>query len=429
MENKKKCIMKYSGIGGQAVMEGIMMRNGDKYAVAVRKPDGDIALSVKNTARWSDRHPWMKWPFIRGTFAFVESMVTGTKTLMYSASFYEVEEGDEKKKTSASQSEKETGELTEVDEQSEPETDGQAKADEKLVSENDEQAETEEQPEQETGELTEVDEQSEPEQNPAIQTETAQQVQLSDEEILSLDDEPETDESAPKTASKVTRDEKGGNEIGTGVLVGTLLVSLVFAIGLFALLPVLLASFLRRITDSGFLIALAEGVLRILIFVVYIWAVSRMKDIRRTFMYHGSEHKCINCIEHGLELNTENVRASSKQHKRCGTSFLLIVMIISVFIFMFIRVDNVFLRMGTRILLIPVVAGLSFEFLHFAGSHDGRIINALSKPGLWLQNLTTREPDDDMIEVAITAVEAVFDWREFQKNLGTKPEKACEVCE
>ncbi|MBQ9387520.1 MAG: DUF1385 domain-containing protein [Lachnospiraceae bacterium] len=407
MENKKKCIMKYSGIGGQAVMEGIMMRNGDKYAVAVRKPDGDIALSVKNTARWSDRHPWMKWPFIRGTFAFVESMVTGTKTLMYSASFYEVEEGDEKKKTSASQSEKETGELTEVDEQ----------------------AETEEHPEQETGELTEVDEQSEPEQNPAIQTETAQQVQLSDEEILSLDDEPETDESAPKAASKVTRDEKGGNEIGTGVLVGTLLVSLVFAIGLFALLPVLLASFLRKITDSGFLIALAEGVLRILIFVVYIWAVSRMKDIRRTFMYHGSEHKCINCIEHGLELNTENVRASSKQHKRCGTSFLLIVMIISVFIFMFIRVDNVFLRMGTRILLIPVVAGLSFEFLHFAGSHDGRIINALSKPGLWLQNLTTREPDDDMIEVAITAVEAVFDWREFQKNLGTKPEKACEVCE
>ena len=387
MENKKKCIMKYSGIGGQAVMEGIMMRNGDKYAVAVRKPDGDIALSVKNTARWSDRHPWMKWPFIRGTFAFVESMVTGTKTLMYSASFYEVEEGDEKKKSSASQSEKETGELTEVDEQSEPE------------------------------------------QNPAIQTETAQQVQLSDEEILSLDDEPETDESAPKTASKVTRDEKGGNEIGTGVLVGTLLVSLVFAIGLFALLPVLLASFLRKITDSGFLIALAEGVLRILIFVVYIWAVSRMKDIRRTFMYHGSEHKCINCIEHGLELNTENVRASSKQHKRCGTSFLLVVMIISVFIFMFIRVDNVFLRMGTRILLIPVVAGLSFEFLHFAGSHDGRIINALSKPGLWLQNLTTREPDDDMIEVAITAVEAVFDWREFQKNLGTKPEKACEVCE
>lgn len=412
MENKKKCKMKYSGIGGQAVMEGIMMRNGDKYAVAVRKPDGDIALSVKSTTRWSDKHPWMKWPFIRGTFAFVESMVTGTKTLMYSASFYEVEEGETKKDSSETQSVSETDKL--------------AEADEKPISETDELSGAEEQ-QQEQGADEPAEAGEEPEQTPVFQAETAEPVQPSDKEILSLDEESADAGATKKTASKVTHEEKGSGDIGTGMLVGTLLISLVFAIGLFALLPVLMASFLRKITDSGFLIALAEGVLRILIFVVYIWAVSRMKDIRRTFMYHGSEHKCINCIEHGLELNTENVRASSKQHKRCGTSFLLIVMIISVFIFMFIRVDNVFLRMGTRILLIPVVAGLSFEFLHFAGSHDGRIINALSKPGLWLQNLTTREPDDDMIEVAITAVEAVFDWREFQKSLGTEGAASCET--
>ena len=324
--------MKYSGIGGQAVIEGIMMRNGSKYAVAVRKPDGNIAMDVKETHSWSERHPWMKWPFIRGTFSFIESMITGIKTLMFSASFYETEDG-----------------------------------------------------------------------------------------------EKETPESG-KEAAEDTEKASGEEGISKGVLAGTLLVSLAFAIGLFSLLPVLLASILRKWTDSGFVIALAEGVLRILIFVGYIWAVSMMKDIKRTFMYHGSEHKCINCIEHGLELNVENVRKSSKQHKRCGTSFMLIVMIISVFVFMFIRVDNVLLRMLTRVLLIPVVAGLSFEFLRFAGTHDGPMINALSRPGLWLQNLTTREPEDDMIEVAITAVEAVFDWREFQEKNCGELDRPCDGC-
>ena len=138
-----------------------------------------------------------------------------------------------------------------------------------------------------------------------------------------------------------------------------------------------------------------------------------MEDIRRTFMYHGSEHKCINCLEHGLELTVDNVRASSKEHKRCGTSFILIVMIISILFFMVIRPQTVWMRVVSRIVLIPAIAGVSYEFLRFAGRHDSALVNILSRPGMWMQGLTTKEPDDSMIEVAIAAVESVFDWRNY----------------
>ena len=155
--------------------------------------------------------------------------------------------------------------------------------------------------------------------------------------------------------------------------------------------------------------------------------ISRMKEIQRTFMYHGAEHKCINCIEHGLELNVENVRKSSRQHKRCGTSFLLIVMIVSVIFFLFIRVSSPLWRIVIRLLLIPVIAGVSFEFIRLAGRYDNCVVNVLSKPGLMLQKLTTREPDDSQIEVGIASVEAVFDWKRYlNENFGTHYEPDTE---
>ena len=189
--------------------------------------------------------------------------------------------------------------------------------------------------------------------------------------------------------------------------------SFVMAIGIFMVLPLLIARFCKSFIPSETVMAILEGVIRIVIFIGYIKLVSRMEDIKRTFMYHGSEHKCINCIEHGLELTVDNVRASSKEHKRCGTSFIMIVMVISILFFMVIRVDTIWLRIVSRIVLIPVIAGVSYEFLRFAGRHDSKLVNILSRPGMWMQGLTTTEPDDSMIEVAIAAVETVFDWRSY----------------
>ena len=182
------------------------------------------------------------------------------------------------------------------------------------------------------------------------------------------------------------------------------------------LLPYFLASQLERLQVPNLAVTIAEALVRVGIFVLYLWAISRMKDIQRVFMYHGAEHKCINCIEHGMELNVENVRKSSRQHKRCGTSFLLIVMLISIVFFLFIRVDSRILQLVLRLLLIPVIAGVSYEFIRLAGRYDNRLVNILSKPGLWMQKMTTREPDDEMIEVGIASVEAVFDWRKWQKE-------------
>ncbi len=197
---------------------------------------------------------------------------------------------------------------------------------------------------------------------------------------------------------------------------GTVALSIVLALAIFFVLPYFLSGLFRKFITSDILIALIEGLIRLAIFIGYIYAISFMPDIKRVFMYHGAEHKCINCIEHGLELNVANVRKSSKEHKRCGTSFLLIVMLISIVFFMFVRVDSKILRLVIRLLLIPVIAGVSYEFIRFAGRYDNWFVNLISKPGLWMQRLTTSEPDDDMIEVGIASVEAVFDWKTWQKE-------------
>ncbi len=306
--------MRYSGIGGQAVMEGVMMKNQDKYAVAVRKPDHEIVVEVSEYDGIIQNKKIRNFPILRGVFSFIESLTLGMKTLMFSASFFEEE--DEKK----------------------------------------------------PGEK---------------------------------DKEKSKEKEAKQTASE------------KAMMGGTLVFSVLMAIVIFMLIPYYISLLFQKITDSQMLIALIEGILRLAIFIGYVAVISLMEDIRRVFMYHGAEHKCINCIEHGMDLTVENVRKSSKQHKRCGTSFLLIVMIVSIFFFMFIRVDSRVLRLVLRLVLIPVIAGVSYEFIRLAGRSDNAVVNFLSKPGLWLQNLTTKEPDDEMIEVGIASVEAVFDWRSY----------------
>jgi len=310
--------MKYSGVGGQAVMEGVMMKNQDRYAVAVRKPDHQINVKVENYKSTIKNEKIRHLPIVRGVVNFVESLVLGMSTLMYSASFFEDEEEDNKKKN------------------------------------------------------------------------------LSEEERKKLEEKEKKQEKA--------------------LMGGTVAFSIVFALALFFALPYFLSGFFHKVIASETLIALIEGLIRLAIFLGYIAIISLTPDIKRVFMYHGAEHKCINCIEHGMELNVENVRKSSRLHKRCGTSFLLIVMLISIVFFMFIRVDSRIQQLVLRLLLIPVIAGVSYEFIRLAGRYDNWFVNALSQPGLWMQRLTTREPEDDMIEVGIASVEAVFDWKKWQKE-------------
>lgn len=318
--------VKGSGIGGQAVMEGVMMKNGDRYAVAVRKPDKEIIVKTAESPGFVKGKKFLGLPFVRGVFNFVDSLVLGMKTLTYSAGFFDDEEEEE------------------------------------------------------------------PEKEPS------------------------------KLEKKI--DDFLGTKKGMDLLMGvTVAFSMVLAVAVFMILPYLLSLLLRKVTDSQSLIAACEGVLKIAIFMGYITLISRMKDIQRVFMYHGAEHKCINCIEHGMELNVENVMKSSREHKRCGTSFLLIVMVVSIILHMFIRVDSKTLGFVIRILLLPVVAGISYEFIRLAGTSDNRLVALLSKPGMALQHMTTREPDPDMVEVAIASVEAVFDWKKFlNENFGANYE-------
>ena len=296
--------MGYSGIGGQAVMEGVMMKNGDEYAVAVRKPDGEIAIEKKKYHSIVANPTVRKIPFIRGVISFLDSLILGMGSLMFSASFFEEEEKD-----------------------------GQGEEEKKK------------------------------------------------------------------------REEK--------LMVGTVVTSIAAAIVIFMLIPYFLSRLLTRWGCSETVIAIAEGVLRLVIFLLYIIAISLLEDIQRVFMSHGAEHKCINCIEHGLELNVENVKKSSRLHKRCGTSFLFLVVLISIIFFTFVRSDVAWARLALRIVLVPVIAGVAFECIRIAGRTDHPAVNLLSRPGLWLQRLTTREPDEQMIEVGIASVEAVFDWKSY----------------
>ena len=303
--------MKSSNIGGQAVIEGVMMKNKDRYAVAVRKPDGEIEVTTDTYKSVVGKYTALtKLPFVRGIFNFVDSLVLGMKTLTWSASFYEEEEEKE---------------MTEAEEKKQERM-------EKL--------------------------------------------------LMTL----------------------------------TMVVSFTLAIGIFMVLPYFLSDLLKKWISSYTVRIIIEGIIRIAIFVAYVGGISVMNDIKRLYRYHGAEHKCINCIEHGLPLTVENVRKSSRQHKRCGTSFLFFVLAISIILLLLIRVESPLMRVVVRIALLPVIAGISYEVLKLAGNSENALVNLLSKPGMAIQMMTTSEPDDDMIEVAIQAVEAVFDWRAYLKE-------------
>ena len=311
-------------IGGQAVIEGVMMKNMDRYAVSVRKPNGKIETKVEECVSFAEKHPLFQLPVFRGMANFLESIVIGMKTLNYSASFYEDEE---------------------------------------------------EQTESRTKQLL--------------------------EKILG--------EKAEK------------------IIMGIVLVfSLAISIGLFMILPYIASEALGKLIRNEYVILFMEGIIRIAIFLGYIVLISRMEDIKRVFMYHGAEHKTINCLEAGVPLTPENVDNFSRLHKRCGTSFIFIVMIISMVFFFFIRVDTIWLRIVLRLLFLPLVAGVSYEFIRLAGSSDHPLVQIFSKPGLALQRLTTKEPDHSMIEVAIASVEGVFDWREYLENLHKGEQKEDE---
>lgn len=306
---KMKKTMKYSGIGGQAVLEGVMMKNKDQYAVAVRKPNGEIEVEVEHYMGIVHGSKLLNIPFIRGVFQFLDSLILGMRSLNYSASFYE-----------------DDGEETMTD-----------KAFRKMFKDR-----------------------------------------------------------ADKVFSAVV-----------------MIISLAIAIGIFMILPYYITSRFEEYIRSDSFMAIIEGALRIVIFVLYVLSISLMKDIRRLYRYHGAEHKCISCIEKGRPLTVGNVMKSSKQHKRCGTSFLLFVMLVSVVLFFFIRVESPVYRVLIRIALIPVIAGISYEIIRLAGRSNNILVKIISAPGMWMQRLTTKEPDESMVEVAIAAVEAVFDWKAY----------------
>ncbi|MBS5520796.1 MAG: DUF1385 domain-containing protein [Clostridiales bacterium] len=319
--------MKYAKIGGQAVIEGVMMRYGNDYAVTVRKPNGELEVKRGRYESLVSRLHLKHIPILRGVFAFIDSLVLGMSTLTYSASFYEDEEEE-----------------------------------------------------------------------------------------------------------KASRSGKDGGGVKDKLLMGlTVALSIVIAIGLFMVLPFFISGLFKQVTDSSWVLGIIEGVVRVILFMAYILLISRMKDIQRVFMYHGAEHKSINCIEHGAKLTPENAMKYSRFHKRCGTSFLFIVIFLSiVFFILFFQifpVDNVVLKVVFRILLVPVIAGAAYEIIQWAGKSEGKFADIISRPGMALQKLTTREPDESMIEAAIASIEAIYDWRKFQEELKAKgsQDKAGEV--
>lgn len=297
-----------TSIGGQAVMEGVMMRGPKEIATAVRKSNGEIIIDKKEVSSVFTKYKFLKIPVLRGVISFFESMITGVKCLMFSAEQVDLEDGEEYK---------------------------------------------------------------------------------------------------PSRFEKWL-DDTFGDKIKDIVIYFSVFVSLVFSIGLFILLPTALVGWMKKIIVSAPLLSLCEGGVRILIFLAYLFLVSRMKDIQRVFEYHGAEHKTIAAYEHGEELTPENARKYSRLHPRCGTSFLLIVMIISIVFFSFLKWETVWQRMLYRLLLLPVVAGVSYEIIKFAGRSDSKFVKWLTSPGLALQLLTTREPDDSQLEVAIAALKSVI---------------------
>ena len=311
-----------SGIGGQAVLEGIMMRNENKYSVAIRRGDNTIDCPVGQRKDISEKTVFARIPFVRGIFKLIDSMVLGIRALTYSSQFVEEEEV-----------------------------------------------------------------------------------------------EPDKFER--------WLNKKFGERAEKVIIGFTIALSAILAIALFMILPLFIADIMERniswVTKQR--VPIIEGILKVIIFIIYLVLTAFIPDIKRTYMYHGAEHKCINCIETGHELTVENVRKSSRFHKRCGTSFLFVIILISIIVFLLVRPENIWLRYGIRVLLVPVIAGIGYEFIRLAGTKDNLFVDILSKPGLWMQRITTKEPTDDMIEVGIEAVEAVFDWKEYLEENGveTKP--------
>ena len=307
-ENDNKCCHMTS-IGGQAVIEGVMMKGPGKIATAVRKSSGEIVMDERELNSFITKYKLNKIPILRGVLAFIDSMVTGVKCLMFSADQIDLEDGD----TS-----------------------------------------------------------SEP--------------------------------------SKIEKwlEEKLGDKIKDIAIYFAVAVSLVFSVGLFMILPTVIAGFFAYFVKNRIALNLIEGIIKISIFLLYLWGVSHMNDIKRVFEYHGAEHKTIAAYEAGVELTPENAKKFSRLHPRCGTSFLLIVMVISILMFSLFSWKNVWIRIGYRLLLLPVVAGLSYEITKIAGKRPNGIVGLLTKPGLWLQKLTTREPDESQLEVAIRAMMAVI---------------------
>ena len=307
--------MRYAKIGGQAVIEGVMMRHKDQYAVAVRKPDGTIEIKTDHYEGLVARYHMTGVPIIRGLLAFVDSLYLGMKTLTWSADFYEEDDKEEEQKEEAER-------------------------------------------------------------------------KASDKWLMGL----------------------------------TVAFSIVLAIGLFMILPFLISDLFKNFITSSLALGIIEGIVRVLIFVGYIAAISRMKDIQRLFMYHGAEHKTINCIEHGEELTPANALKYSRFHKRCGTSFLFIVLFVSILFFLLFfqifPVDNMIFKVVCRILMVPLIAGVSYEIIQWAGRKDSGLSDIVSKPGFWMQKMTTKEPDEEMLEVAIASIEAIYDWKAFQEEAG-----------
>ena len=294
-----------TSIGGQAVMEGVMMKGPHKTAISVRKPDGEIVTKIDDNPKIT-KNKFLKLPIIRGCVAFVDSLINGTKAIMYSAEFVDLEEESESK--------------------------------------------------------------------------------------------------FDKWLDKVF-----GDKIKDVVIYFSVILSVILSVGLFILVPSFIAGFVKLVVKNAFVLTLVEGIVRIVIFLTYLWAVSKMPDIKRVFEYHGAEHKTIACYEAGEELTIENAKKHTRLHPRCGTSFLFIVMIVSIILFSFLSWDmNILLRTVSRILLMPVVAGISYEFIKYAGRHDNGLTKIISFPGLCLQKITTCEPDDTQLEVAVESMKAVL---------------------
>ena len=371
MSNKNEnasCPMKKTSIGGQALLEGIMMRGPKKSAMAVRRPDGEMVVEVSDL-KSANRKGFLKWPIVRGVVGFIDSMVVGYSAMMRSA------------------------ELSGLDEAIEEEE--REKAEKKAAKEAEKRA-------KKLGITVEE----------LAEREAAEKPAEAKEEAPANEPDP-----APKEEKKDT----------SGMMTGVMVVALVLGLGLALLLfKVLPESIYELITwafpsleGEGYwfnlIRAAITGVVKIAIMVAYMAAVTLMKDIKRTFMYHGAEHKTIFCYEQGLELTVENVRRQSRFHPRCGTSFLILMLLVSIVVNMFIpativdhKILNIVARTGIGLITLPFIMGIGYELIRFAGRHDNLFTRIISAPGVWLQHITTKEPDDSMIECAIAAVKEVI---------------------